>query len=232
MKNINEIFYNGQNQEKKNQIKEVKVDWVQHSNGVLNIAKTLVKDYKINETNKEVFKLLLLYFTGNPEFLTEFKKKTGVEGSFNKGIMLIGTVGTGKSLFFEIFKNYTRNIIRANSFQAYTSLDIIDSVNVSGASFLEKFNHNFFGNKAKPLRVYIDDIAAKNETVKNYGTEINVIEQLLSIRYNVFQRYGTLTHCTTNKYPSELVEVYDVRTVDRMKEMFNIIELKGKSFRM
>ena len=215
------------------QIKEIKINWEQHSRGILNIAKSIEPKFKITENNKHVLRLMLLYFSGNPVFITEMEDYFKVKGSFDKGLLIIGGVGTGKSMLFDIFKHYTMNILHTNSFQVHTAIDIIDSVNVSGVEYLEKYSHNFehTNKRPNPLRCYIDDIASKNETVKNYGTEINVIEQLLSLRYNVFKRYGTLTHATSNKYPTELLSLYDARIVDRMKEMFNIIELSGESFR-
>lgn len=215
--NIKEIFYDGFEPSDDNIIRPVRINWTQHTNGIVNIAKSFETDFVINETNKEVLKQLLLYFSGSDYF----------NGSLKKGIMLVGNVGTGKSLLFDIFKKYTAEILRINSFQHHTGQDIIDNVNIKGVEYLELYNHNY-GN---PITCYIDDIASRNEVVKYYGTEVNVMGQLLSIRYNVYSRYRKLTHITSNKYPLELHDVYGERIIDRMNEMFNIIELNGESFR-
>ena len=232
MENIKNIFYNQiKNAPSENIIKEIRIDWTQHAIGIHNIAKSICSEFQIDNRNRTILKLMLLYFSGSQMFADELKAATGSDGSLNKGLMIVGGVGTGKSLLFKIFKEYTREIIYANSFKYYNSVDIIDNCNVSGTKYLEMFSNNFDNNSPKPMVCYIDDIASKNETVKHFGTELNVIEQLLSLRYNVFQRYGKLTHCTSNKYPTELDKIYDIRIGDRIKEMFNIIELSGDSFR-
>lgn len=231
MENIDNILKGGFASKEESKIQKVEINWDIHAKTIGDIAKHLEPNFKFTKENKPVFKLLLQYFTGNEAFINNLEKTRGMPGSFNKGIMLVGDVGNGKSLIFKIFRLYTRDIIQANSFQDRTAIDIIDSVNISGVKVLEEFNHNMVDKIARPIRCYIDDIASKNEKVNNYGTAINVIEQLLSIRYNIFSRYGTLTHVSTNKFPSEMKELYDKRVIDRMKEMFNIIELNGKSFR-
>lgn len=219
MKQINEFldFLD----EKKMELKTIDIDWGIHSNLILRIGKHFTPDFKIDENNQEVLKQMLLYFTGNKKF----------NGDLNKGILLVGGVGTGKSLLFDIFKKYTSEVIHTNSFQVHSAIDIIDRVNVSGIDILSFYSNNFEGRQAHPVRCYIDDIGTKHETVKHYGTEINVIEQLLSLRYNIYKRYGTLTHASTNLFPSILSETYDKRITDRMVEMFNVIELKGNSRR-
>lgn len=219
------------NDKKGKQIVSVVYDWDSHSKGILTIAKGLIGSYEINDNNKQILSLLLMYFTGDDRFCDSLKKLTETDGSLDKGLMLVGGVGTGKSLLFDIFHKYTRDAIRVNSFQKYSAMDIVDTVNVSGVGYMELFNHNIVDKIARPIRCYIDDIASKNENIKHFGTELSVIEQLLSIRYNVFERYGTLTHVSSNKYPMEMLEMYDSRIVDRMKTMFNIIPLEGNSFR-
>lgn len=228
MKKINEIFYTGIHPVNENIIRTISIDWDMHSKGIFNIAKSLEPKFVVNENNKRILRLLLLYFTGSKDF-TAFATELGIiEPSLNKGLMMVGGVGTGKSLLFDIFKKYTGQILRANSFRSYTSIAIIDDVNVNGVEYLELFNENF----GYPITCYIDDIASKNEVVKHYGTEYNVIEQLLSIRYNIFSRYKKLTHVSSNKYPNEFKGLYDIRVIDRMKEMFNILELNCESFRI
>lgn len=207
--------------EPKNEISTINIDWNKHSKLIVQIANKYVYNYKVDDNNKEVLKDMLLYFTGNENF----------NGSLNKGLMLVGGVGTGKSLLFKIFKEYTMNVIRNNSFQMHSAIDIIDNVNTTGVEYLKQYSHNYDGRHAYPIRCYIDDIACINETVKHYGTDINVIEQLLSLRYNIYEKYGTLTHISTNKYPNQLTDVYDQRITSRMNEMFNILELKGNDYR-
>ena len=218
MKSISDIFFNGiSDKHDINIIKKVNVPIDSHYIGILNIAKSIEPGFVINENNEGIIKQLLLYFTGNEDF----------KGSLKKGLMIVGSVGTGKSLLFRIFKAYTGKILRVNSFQYHTSSEIIDNVNINGVEFLEKYNHNF----DNPITCYIDDIASRNEVIKYFGTEVNVMEQLISIRYNIYERYKKLTHISSNKYPNDFKDLYDERVIDRMKQMFNVIELSGNSFR-
>ncbi len=223
---IKEIFNgNKLGAEPEKQIMTIPVDWSTHSKGIIKIAEHYEPNFEVTKENENILRLMLLYFTGNPLFETETK------GSLNKGIMLVGGVGTGKSLLFKIFQSYTRNILLTNSFQNFTAIDIVDSVNINGVEWMQQFSHNVVDKISRPIRCYIDDIASRQENVMHFGTKTNVIEQLLSLRYNVFERYGTLTHVSTNLYPASMAEFYESRIIDRMKEMFNIIELGGESFR-
>lgn len=227
MQKISEIFYKGMTPENNSIIKTVKINWYQHIVGMVNLARSFEPKFRLRDNTEKVLRLMLMYFSGDPDFLKGMGDFGLKNASLDKGILLVGGVGTGKSLLFKIFKKYTGEIIRVNSFQYHTSQSIIDNVNVSGVDELELYNHNH----GRPITCYIDDIASSNESIKHYGTEINAMEQLLSLRYNVYSRYRKLTHATSNKYPSEMLKLYDERIVDRMKEMFNIIELDGDSFR-
>jgi len=217
MEKIKDIFYNGMNPVNENLIRTIIIDWSEHSKGILNIARNLEPNFEVTEDNKAILKQLLLYFTGSKESHLDL----------NKGLFLVGGIGTGKSLLFDVFKIYTAEILRINSFQYHFANEIINNVNINGIEKLELYNFN----NGFPITCYIDDIASKTEKIKHYGTEINVIEQLLNIRYQVFNRFRKLTHISSNKYPAEMKEIYDLRIVDRFKEMFNIIEINGKSFR-
>ncbi len=217
MKKISEIFQNGFNEVDFNIIRTLDVNHELHYDGIINIFKYFEPNFIETDEIKSTITKLLYYFTGSSLF----------DGSLKKGIMLVGGLGTGKSLIFRVFKEYTGKILRMNSYQYHYSHEIVDNVNINGVEYLEKYNHNF----GTPITCYVDDIASRNEIIKYFGTEVNVMEQLLSIRYNIYIRYRKLTHVTSNKYPSDFKELYDERVIDRMKEMFNIVELKGKSFR-
>jgi len=226
MESIKDIFDGNKVDEKENAIKTVTVNLKKHKRGIMNIAENLEPKFKLDKNLQDVMLKMLLYFTGSP--LSKL--------DLNKGILLIGGVGTGKSLLFRIYHAYVRDILMNNSFSSETAIDIIDGVNMKGVVYLEQFGRNVIGNKAYPKTLYIDDIASKNEIVSHFGTKLNAIGQLLSMRYNVFTRYGVLTHATSNKYPLEMAEIYDnhdnnKRIMDRMTEMFNIVELDGKSHR-
>ena len=82
--------------------------------------------YLTNETNKILY-LLLLYFTGQGSFESHYNNIFRTKASLNKGILLIGGVGVGKTLMFEIFKAYTTKVLNSNKFYTYSSSNIIDS---------------------------------------------------------------------------------------------------------
>jgi DNA replication protein DnaC len=98
-----------------------------------------------------------------------------------------------------------------NSFRYHTSQEIIDNVNVNGVSYLNEFGTAY----QNVPTIYVDDIASTGETINYFGTKINVMEQLISMRYNVYCSTRKLTHVSSNRYPNELKELYGERIVDR-----------------
>jgi DNA replication protein DnaC len=78
----------------------------------------------------------------------------------------------------------------------------------------------------RPL--FIDDLGREPKEVNNYGTKELPIIDLISIRYD----FGALTFATTNFDSEKLAEFYGVAIVDRFKEMFNMLVLKGASKRV
>ena len=176
--------------------------------------------------------LFLAYFSGQENIISEFNKNNKKEISLKKGIFLVGDIGSGKSLIFEIFKIYTSKILHKNSFHQYQAGDIIDNLNIKGKVYFDKFSYNRSSNNIpNPITCYIDDVASRNEIVNYYGSVYNSMQELLTIRYNIYSKYRKLTHLSTNIFPQQLKEIYGIRVIDRMKEMFNLIELKGESFR-
>ena len=226
MKNIYDIFYKNQTPVKSQAVKKIDIEWSQHAVGIYNIGRSLIPDFKIDSYNSDILMNLLLYFTGNKEIIYNgVAKKCNLD--LNKGLLIVGGVGSGKSKMFELFRLYTYEILQTNTFQYLLSSQIVKDVDSKGLAELEQYSLK--ANAKRPI--YIDDIASVNENVTHFGTVINVIEQLLQDRYNLFIRNNFLTHATSNKYPAELAKIYDIRTIDRFNEMFNIIELDSPSRR-
>lgn len=226
---LQEIFYKGiKNIEKESPIKQVQIDWNVHARGITHIANTHVSNFEVTAENKPILKLLLLYFTGNPDFEIMYQDIFLIPGSLDKGIMLIGGTGTGKTTLFKIFKDYTAEIIQTNSFRIYNTIDIVRDTAKNGMSEIEEFGIRKDG---RHITCYVDDISSNIEDINNFGTKFNVMEQFFTLRYNLYQRHRLLTHVSTNKYPKELSKIYDPRIIDRFAEMFNFVEVPGKSFR-
>ena len=227
-----EAIINGTAKPKENIIKRVIIDLDQHLEMIKNIAKYHNGDYSFTDQIKSSSKLLLLYFTGNPKFSEACESFSGNKGSLNKGLMLVGDIGTGKTELFNIFKMYSNQVNRANGFKYYSSGEIVDNLNIIGKEYLLQFSSNEKEDGIpKPITCYVDDIGSRSETIMHYGSKYNAMEEFLNIRYEVFRRHRKLTHISTNLYPSDIKQIYGARIENRMKEMFNIIELKGKSFR-
>ena len=225
LENLIAAFKGELSNKNENIIKKILVEnETEHKIGIFNLLKNQIPEYQITSEIKNVLADLLDYFTGN-EFNCHSKNI-----DLNKGIFLVGPVGTGKSIIMQGYKNYTR-IFRKNSFQYFGINEICDKININGVKELDRFYIQDTGNKFQTITCLIDDLGSRNEIVNNYGTQINVTEQLLTYRYIVFQKYKKLTHFTSNIYPSELSKLYDTRVVERISEMCNVIELSGKNFR-
>ena len=60
-----------------------------------------------------------------------------------------------------------------------------------------------------------------------YGNKVNVIEEIILDRYDLFRKHHLITHITTNLDVEDIKEKYGERVLSRMYEMFNFIILGG-----
>ena len=132
----------------------------------------------------------------------------------NKGILLVGGFGVGKTLIMKAFIN----LINSYQIKIITTLHGKELTIELPKKGLQDF-------KKKPL--FIDDIGKENKEVLVYGTRIKPYVDMISLRYE----FPTWNFGTSNYNMNTLKELYGETITDRMKDMYNVIVLNGESFR-
>ena len=170
------------------------------------------RDFVIDKFNEPVIEQLYLYATNNPAFA----------GDLNKGIMLQGKYGCGKTLLLESYSILHNHVIK-KFFLNRPLLTFIKSVELQEQ--IRQQSVQAFARR--PL--IIDEFGRESKTVQDYGNISRPISELLSLRSDV----GTLTHGTTNFTLETLSseDFYGAMIGDRLKMMFNFITVKGESRR-
>lgn len=156
------------------------------------------------------------------------------ENIFNKGVMLVGRIGVGKSVIMKIMQKLFKDSNRG--FKWFTCRDIVDLVEHYSVSEVKEF----YGRGLK-MDLYIDDIGVGNSIFNKYGNTTNIVSEIILERYDLFVSEGFKTHISSNnptsldksKYPNiiTLEDMYGDRVIDRLKEMCEIIVWKGESLR-
>jgi hypothetical protein len=171
---------------------------------------------------EEVYKNFWLYFTGAPgKFLDAEQTRYVPAGSFQwdqtKGILLMGTVGVGKSAVFKVNQKIF------HSFQIVDAEQIeIDLKKYGEVVTLEMYGYNL---KADLL---INDIGSEQKEILIYKNSVSIIGAILKQRDKLRVEQGFRTHATTNLNKEELHQFYGDQVFDRFKQMFNIKAWKTK----
>lgn len=213
---IKDIFEGRASSAKKPIIKAIPIpDYPAQYNGCINIAKYLEPKYKETDVNRDLIKHLICYFTG---------RQTNKNFDFSKGICLVGGVGSGKSLIFDVMKFWASNVLQNNSFQIHSYKNILDNY---------KINANYITELEKKT-IYIDDMFCINGMTNVYGTNVDVASEIINSRHKELLISRKLTHCTSNMYPVDLCEkkILGEREYSRFQEMFNVIELLENDWRI
>lgn len=170
------------------------------------------RPYYVLDQNKEVLNQLLYYFNSDETF----------SGDFNKGIMLRGNVGSGKSCFMRIFQ-----LMNLKPLIYKPCKDVAAEYSEGGFKEIRKYGKGsirFFGERKELVTFCFDDLGTEYNS-KFYGNESNVMADIIHERYELFKTEGLLTHFTTNLTRTETKEKYGDRILSRLEEMCNFITL-------
>jgi DNA replication protein DnaC len=159
--------------------------------------------FNVDNDNKEVINQLYYYLIEDPRF----------KGEHYKGIILIGTIGTGKTLIMETFTDIF-NLHASKIIINVPSRDVVEVSKKKGQDYLFK----------RPA--YIDDIGKEQVLINDYGTKSKPMEDIVNERY----KREALTLATSNLKFEDMP--YSNHTIDRMRQMFNVFVLAGKSRRI
>ena len=188
------------------------------------------KQFIENEHTLKNIKTLFYYFLNDPEFYNCENLIKGLNTpDFNKGLLIIGGVGIGKTDYFKVFESVFKQY-EPFRFKMYSSKLLVRDYEKCSIPLEKDY---FFKDKDRK-RLCIDDMGSENNA-SNYGT-FNVVGNVLSNRYDK----NLITHVTTNFASSSndveetlhvLGKRYGHRIYDRLFEMFNIIIFTGPSLR-
>lgn len=166
----------------------------------------------IDKTNTKFLNFMMFYFLGVNKY---------PEYDLNKGLLISGSCGLGKTMTFkilkEIFKYYPDKVFRMTS-----ANQIVREYDSTGSECLDKYLVN---------KWCFDDFGTEN-TAKHYGKDEEVFKTIIEERYNLFIDHNIPTYLTTNLNLTEIRRRYGSRVYSRLFEMFNIILLKGEDKRL
>jgi hypothetical protein len=187
------------------------------------VGQGLIPEFFIKPDQQSYYLDLFDYFRGIPSKL-----------DLKKGLLICGGVGTGKTLSMKLFQRMTRtfgivatrHIVR-DFFNDKAPGTIIDkygreSFFKSGTGMLEK---------SKPWTWCFEDLGLESVSVKNYGNEVNPMEEILLDRYDLALSVGMKTYITTNLDVPLIEQNYGTRVRDRFRETMNVIKLTGETLR-
>jgi DNA replication protein DnaC len=207
-------------------------------------ARQLWKLFKANfpEVNKRPFikiegvtiknlEPLIYYFSKDERFFDcENLRKDLSVPSFDKGLLIIGNFGNGKTSTMKVFEKIFKGIPEVG-FKGYSANEVVTMFEKCSTDA----DREYFENQLWRGIRYFDDL--KTERIASNFGKVNIFKEIIEERYN--RKAKTHVTCNFKKdHPDdinaaldEFEDKYDGRVYDRLFEMYNIIEFKGKSFR-
>ncbi len=169
------------------------------------------KSFKIYEEDKDVIYKLCIYF------IRDFEASAKLNIDPNKGILLSGPVGCGKTSLMKLLRHI---VPHQKSYELIPARNITFAFNNIGYKTIQEYgNSNFY---------CFDDLGVET-TGRHFGKDCNVMGEILLSRYDLFLQRKIRTHATTNLNAQELEELYGNRVRSRMRQLFNLIAFDKES---
>jgi energy-coupling factor transporter ATP-binding protein EcfA2 len=170
------------------------------------------KKFKILETDHEIFYKLIAYFLKDEQACSQFNI------NLEKGILLTGPIGCGKTSLMNLMKYLTPT---EHKFFVKPCRDISFEFIQDGYQIIHKYSIGKL-YQSEPKTICFDDLGTESN-LKYYGNECNVMAEILLSRYDVYIAKRIQTHITTNLSATEIEAHYGNRVRSRLREMVNLI---------
>ena len=171
--------------------------------------------FKIIENDYPIVYKLIAYFLRDE--VTCFQLNINL----NKGIMLSGPIGCGKTSLMNLMKYLTPT---EHKFFVKPCRDISFEFIQDGYQIIHKYSKGKL-YESEPKTICFDDLGTENN-LKYYGNECNVMAEIILSRYDLFTSKKLQTHITTNLSASEIENVYGNRVRSRLRELVNLISFE------
>lgn len=183
------------------------INWLQAKGTELygNHFKILETDYPI------VYKLIAYSLKDEPTCF-----QYGI--NLNKGILLTGPIGCGKTTLMTLMKHLAP---ADNKLIVKPCRDISFEFIQDGYQIIHKYSIGKL-YQSEPRTYCFDDLGTENN-LKYFGNECNVMAEILLSRYDLFISKKLKTHITTNLSANEIEKQYGNRVRSRLRELCNLI---------
>ena len=168
--------------------------------------------FKILETDYPIVYKLIAYFLKDEPTCFQY----GI--NLNKGILLTGPIGCGKTSLMNLMKYLTAT---EHKFFVKPCRDISFEFIQDGYQIIHKYSNGKL-YQSEPRTYCFDDLGTENN-LKYFGNECNVMAEILLSRYDLFISKKLFTHITTNLSATEIEKHYGNRVRSRLREMVNLI---------
>ena len=195
--------------------------------------------FVIDEVNSELYKTLMRYFTNQPfeeKILFPLVSKSGQpvkdnnkiiksKWEIDKGLLIIGSSGRGKDLTLKIFNtiNFYFEETQAMQHKKINCSDVVMGYSEHGDKHFNNYREGI---------CYFADLGDENKSSSNYANKLEVMREMIMIRYELWIKNKTITHFTTNLDAFQLYERYGERAFFRLFEMCNFCVMQGENKRI
>ena len=168
--------------------------------------------FKIYETDYPIIYKLIAYFLKDEPTCFQY----GI--AINKGILLSGPIGCGKTSLMNLMRHVPE---QEGKFILKPTREISFEFIKEGYEVIQRYSS---GNKLNNgIKNYcFDDLGTENN-LKYFGNECNIMGEILLSRYDLFINKKIITHITTNLSAGEIENQYGNRVRSRLRVMLNLI---------
>jgi len=174
--------------------------------------------FKILESDYPIIYKLIAYFLKDEATCFQFNI------NLDKGILLSGPIGCGKTTLMNLMKNLAP---LEHKFYIKPCRDISFEFIQEGYEVIHKYSKGKL-YQSEPKTICFDDLGIENN-LKYYGNECNVMAEILLSRYDIFIAKKINTHITTNLSATEIETAYGNRVRSRLRNMLNLIAFDKNS---